>query len=111
MIYINAHLAKAHEGPHADTADDQGVYPVIGQKVYGHHATALGMFLVGNGGYRFNFSVFNIHKGEYVTMSEMACTGTGKSPFTVGGDCNSTVFHNFLFTPLRVYIEPKNSVG
>jgi hypothetical protein len=81
--YINAHLAESHEGPHTDPTHDENIDPMLCQKIHRNHAPALDMFLVRQGGDIFNFSVFDIHKGKYVAMSEMAGPGAAKAPFSV----------------------------
>jgi len=71
MINIDARLPESHQRSHTDASDNQGIHPMLGQDVYGHHASALNVALILYRCHLFDFTVFNIYKGEYVTVAEM----------------------------------------
>ena len=71
MVDIDACLTESHERPHADTAHDQGVDSVFRQQIHRHHAAALDVGLIVDGGDLFDASVFHVHQGKCVTMAKM----------------------------------------
>ena len=75
MIHINSDLPESHERPHADSANDKGVYIVACEQIDRHHAAALNVPLIFDGGNIFYFAVLNINKGKYIAMTKMSGAG------------------------------------
>jgi hypothetical protein len=72
IIDVDANLSETHERAHSDAPNNQRIHLVLGQKVYGYHASPLDMFLVREGGYLFDLAVFHIHQRKHITMPKMS---------------------------------------
>jgi hypothetical protein len=76
VVDLDAHLPEAHERPHADAADDQGIDLVSRQQLHWDHATTLDMRDIGYRTDLFDLSVFDIDESKDIAVTEM----TGANP-------------------------------
>jgi hypothetical protein len=98
VVDVNADLAKSHERAHSDSAYDEGVHLVVGQKVDRDHASPLNVGFIGNRGYLFDGTIVYIYQRENVTVTKMACPFAVQSAFCHRGNGNSTFFHTLLYS-------------
>src|SRR4030042_4947333 len=71
IIDIYPRLPETHKRSDTYAAYDQGVYVMLGQEIDRDHASALHMALIRYNTHLFNLPVLNVHKGKYITMTEM----------------------------------------
>jgi predicted N-formylglutamate amidohydrolase len=69
---IDSRLVKTHERPHAHSACDKYLYPVLCQVIDRGHASALLVRYVRQSSYILDLSVRDFHEGVEIAVSEVS---------------------------------------
>jgi hypothetical protein len=93
VIDINSHLPEAHQGPHTNAPNDQGIDFVLGQEIDRDHASSLNMTLVGQRGDLFDLTAFHIHQSKHIAVAEVARSHAVQTALFHGRDGYSAFLH------------------